>query len=713
MPVFSSVLVFFSLLNVVLLQRTGSGTNGNLRLCVVEGRGSYKRAPKFCPVLDAEDSGAECVIGTDRLDCLRRIHKGTVDFGVFSPEDLVAAQWANVDVLVTNELRMRARPFERSVVAVVNRKILPDSSTSVHAVLRNTTLCHPGVGVDDIRPLSDTLSGYLESLVLERSCDPDLSLTENRVKSLSEYFGKACKAGAWLPDSTRDAELKRKYSSMCAACGNPSKCSASDVYWGNSGALACLGNGAGDVTWAELDDVNSYFALTPSTNPPSSAADQFAYLCRDGTWQDLNNNPEPCVWLHRPWPVIVAKKKAAEAVASLDRILTNTSITVDQHWRGALAALMEIHQAQPEKLQPPKAPLDYLARAKGFREAYSQTGCDPPRFITLCTTSFLAKAKCEWLSEAGAVYGIAPPLQCVVRKDMQECMKSVSTGESDVTVGNSDWLVKGKRDLSIAPVLHEATPIVEKTSTVVAYVRKDSEISSMVDLRGKKAAFPRHDGAAWHSVLRYITENQKITCSDLVGEYFEEICAPGVGDQNPGGKLKDCYEEGEMDPLRYLAEGKTDVAFVSINSFNLFKGMPSMDASNIRPLCPDENQMYCFISWSNVGHVFAANNVTDSRRHEIVNVMTKLDQLFGKHPPFHNPMFSMYGAFNHEMDVIFHNNTKTLATDAMLATHPYDKIPLNFEREISKMTDFVCAYGVNMTPSLFLLISLVVFVILR
>ncbi|XP_062531864.1 transferrin isoform X2 [Bombyx mori] len=608
---------------------------------------------------------------------------------------------------------MRARPFERSVVAVVNRKILPDSSTSVHAVLRNTTLCHPGVGVDDIRPLSDTLSGYLESLVLERSCDPDLSLTENRVKSLSEYFGKACKAGAWLPDSTRDAELKRKYSSMCAACGNPSKCSASDVYWGNSGALACLGNGAGDVTWAELDDVNSYFALTPSTNPPSSAADQFAYLCRDGTWQDLNNNPEPCVWLHRPWPVIVAKKKAAEAVASLDRILTNTSITVDQHWRGALAALMEIHQAQPEKLQPPKAPLDYLARAKGFREAYSQTGCDPPRFITLCTTSFLAKAKCEWLSEAGAVYGIAPPLQCVVRKDMQECMKSVSIGESDVTVGNSDWLVKGKRDLSIAPVLHEATPIVEKTSTVVAYVRKDSAISSMVDLRGKKAAFPRHDGAAWHSVLRYITENQKITCSDLVGEYFEEICAPGVGDQNPGGKLKDCYEEGEMDPLRYLAEGKTDVAFVSINSFNLFKGMPSMDASNIRPLCPDENQMYCFISWSNVGHVFAANNVTDSRRHEIVNVMTKLDQLFGKHPPFHNPMFSMYGAFNHEMDVIFHNNTKTLATDAMLAMHPYDKIPMNFEREISKMTDFVCGYGVNMTPSLFLLISLVVFVILR
>lgn len=32
-----------------------------------------------------------------------------MDFGAFSPEDLVAAQWADVDVLVTNELRHRVR----------------------------------------------------------------------------------------------------------------------------------------------------------------------------------------------------------------------------------------------------------------------------------------------------------------------------------------------------------------------------------------------------------------------------------------------------------------------------------------------------------------------------------------------------------------------------------------------------------------------------
>ncbi|KAG6460702.1 hypothetical protein O3G_MSEX012168 [Manduca sexta] len=214
----------------------------SVRLCIVEGRGSYKRAPKYCPVLDTEKSGIECVIGTD------------------SPEDLIATQWADVDVLVTNELRHRARPYERRVVAIVNRRILPDSSSNLHAILRNRTLCHPGVGLDDLRPLSETLSA-------------------------------------------------RKYPSLCAACRFPSKCAANDPYWGDLGALNCLGEGAGDVTWAELDDVNTYFGLTqrlPMYSYPST--ERFAVLCRDGTWQPLDNSTELCTWLHRPWPVVVAKR---------------------------------------------------------------------------------------------------------------------------------------------------------------------------------------------------------------------------------------------------------------------------------------------------------------------------------------------------------------------------------------------------------------------
>ncbi|KAJ8705499.1 hypothetical protein PYW08_012545 [Mythimna loreyi] len=698
------LVLFCCLIKVVLLQGTGSGNDGNLRLCIVEGRSLYKRVPIHCPVLDKEKAGVECVLGTDRLDCLRRISKGTVDFGVFSPEDLVAAQWANIDVLVTHELRLRKRPFARNIVAVVNRRILPDHSSTLHAVLKNSTLCHPGETMDDLRPLSETLSGYLESLVLERSCDPTRSNTENKLKALADFYGKACKAGPWVPDKFRDAELKRMYPSLCAACAR--SCTAGDRYWGNAGSLTCLTEGEGDVTWGEADDVAAYFKVDEADGS-LTGSENFAYLCRDGTWRDMTQ--KPCVWLRRPWNVIVAKRKASEAVSKLVQSLTNSSVTVDRHWRGSLAALLEALQAPLEPLQPPRAPMDYLAMADGFREAYSQAGCDPPRHINFCTTSLLAKNKCDWLSEAGAVYGIAPPLQCVMRNSVQECLKAVQMGECDATAAGSDWLVAGIRDYSLTPLLHEVTPITEKTNTIVAYVKSDAQITKMADLRGKRAAFPRYDGAAWHSVKNYITTHEKISCEEFMDSYFGEICAPGLDG-------KKCYEEGEQEALKSLVEGKSDVAFISMTTYKAFQGRndssASAEANKIVPLCPEGNKKYCFVSWSNLGHIFAANNLTSIRQHEIVNVFTKLDQLFGKHPPFHNAMFSMYGSFNHEMEVIFHSNTKSLATSAVLKTHPYDKIPYNFELQLSNMTDFTCGFGAKMTPSLIvLLVTLVVILI--
>lgn len=71
---------------------------------MVESRGTYRKTTKHCPILE-KNSNFECVIGLDRLDCLRRIHKGSAHFGVFSSEDLVAARWAGVEILITNEMR--------------------------------------------------------------------------------------------------------------------------------------------------------------------------------------------------------------------------------------------------------------------------------------------------------------------------------------------------------------------------------------------------------------------------------------------------------------------------------------------------------------------------------------------------------------------------------------------------------------------------------
>lgn len=112
-------------------------------VCVVDGRGSYKKSVKFCPILE-QKSDLECVVGVDRLDCVRRIHKGTAHFGVFSAEDLVAARWASVEILVTNEMRFHDTNFEYEIVAVV------DNEADIHSAhdLKGSKLCHPGNGLE-------------------------------------------------------------------------------------------------------------------------------------------------------------------------------------------------------------------------------------------------------------------------------------------------------------------------------------------------------------------------------------------------------------------------------------------------------------------------------------------------------------------------------------------------------------------------------------
>lgn len=108
-----------------------------VRVCFVESRGTFKKAPKNCPILESK-SNIECVIGTDRLDCLRRISKGTAHFGVFSPEDLIAAKWAGVDVLVTSEMRFKDGEFSTFYMSIrmILMVALPFRTVSVRSSCR-------------------------------------------------------------------------------------------------------------------------------------------------------------------------------------------------------------------------------------------------------------------------------------------------------------------------------------------------------------------------------------------------------------------------------------------------------------------------------------------------------------------------------------------------------------------------------------------------
>jgi hypothetical protein len=115
-----------------------------VRICIVEGKGAFHKTAKYCPILES-NSNIECIVGVDRLDCVRRINKGYAHFGVFSSEDLVAARWAGVEILVTNELRFNSEHFEYEMVVVV------DNESDIHTPsdLRGSKFCHPGKGLQN------------------------------------------------------------------------------------------------------------------------------------------------------------------------------------------------------------------------------------------------------------------------------------------------------------------------------------------------------------------------------------------------------------------------------------------------------------------------------------------------------------------------------------------------------------------------------------
>lgn len=173
-----------------------------MRICIVESRGTFQRTAKYCPIIERE-SNIECVIGVDRLDCARRIHKGYAHFGVFSSEDLVGARWAGLEILVTSEIRFHSEPFEYDVVVVVDNEANINSASD----LRGSRMCHPGKGLGF--NWNDIIADYFEKVMVARGCESELSIAESRIKASSNFFGASCKAGPWIMDPVQDKLLSK------------------------------------------------------------------------------------------------------------------------------------------------------------------------------------------------------------------------------------------------------------------------------------------------------------------------------------------------------------------------------------------------------------------------------------------------------------------------------------------------------------------------
>ncbi|KAH8336914.1 hypothetical protein KR059_008377 [Drosophila kikkawai] len=627
--------------------------DGKLRVCVVESRGIYRKTPKFCPQLEAK-SNIECVIGVDRLDCVRRIHKGTAHFGVLTSEDLVAARWASVEILVASELRSHESNFEYEIVAVV------DNQANIHTVhdLRHAKLCHPGYGLGN--HWTEVLANYFEAAMVSRTCDPELTVTEDRIASTSRFFGPSCKAGPWVPDPKQDRILKSRYPSLCEMCYDPTSCDQTDKHWGRRGALYCLTSGGGNVAWARLDDVRSHFGfsgISAQANPS-----EYSYLCPDGHLQPMNAT-QPCVWVAKPWPVVAARRTHA---AQIQRLVTGLTHDEPDSWQNALLSLLETYHVFTVPLDNVISIDDYLDQATAFQSAYSFPECNPPRSIVVCTTSIIEHVKCSWLQEASQVYGVQPNIQCVRTMELEQCLDNTKFKGTDVVVVDQDMRVKAQRDYHLVPLLYEFAEGMHNRYVTIALVHKDATVESFKDLRGKRACLPSYEGAA-HLAVQETIVNATGKVHSLHSYFHRDSCLwhPHQGRQCP------LHYQGDEGALRCLAEGG-EVAFLSSDVYKKYvSGNLTADwvmrnnHKAFRVLCPyggvekRSSFEYCYLHWTTRGHLMTHNSSV-TRHNEIYNSLRDMDQLFGRKYKSETRPFTLYGVFDNRTNILFRDTTDGL-----------------------------------------------------
>ncbi|XP_076395168.1 transferrin 3 isoform X3 [Megachile rotundata] len=623
----------------------------HLKLCVVESIHTSKKISKLCPQLVNTGSQVECVIGNDRFNCLRRLTMGNADFAVLEPEDLVAASAYNeYNILVTNELRLFPDEKQRYEMVV----LVHENVNNIWDV-KDKVFCHPGLDTTD--DWTNAFSTYFEKWIILRECDPEKTLLENRMASLSKFFGAACIAGPWSADSIFGNKLKSKYRNLCAACDKSVGCYSNDKYHGREGALLCLTDNAGDIAWVRLNDTLEHF------KDEQINKENYKYLCPDGTTRPVKFD-KPCVWITKPWPVIVARSEIAEKVEKL-----MSSLKTKYGW--ILRNLLEDYHPTPVSTDILETPEDFLIRFPRFMSANNRATCNPSRRVRWCIASNLEEKKCRWLREASIVYGIEPAISCIQEPTRASCLKALKTQRADIFVVKPEELFEARK-MGLKTILQATPKKNNQFVRIAAVVKQDSWFKSLKDLKGTKACFTGYKDVGWNvfvTTLKNIT-NSKSDCLDanMVGNFFEKSSVIGLQDSNeqmPNNfyplPKQASSASNDLNAFDCMMSGLGDVAFVNLKNIEEKTGSSTQNHNSqsrkkgYRTLCFNEmdTDEACLLAWAPLSAVIANENITDLRQEEIYTMLLEMDKLFGNSFKGQTPAFSMYGMYDSNHSIIF------------------------------------------------------------
>lgn len=247
-----------------------------------------------------------CVMVQDPIECAQRIRNGTADFGLFSAEttlQIAVLDWQ--ELVVTKELRHKSRILEN--VDFESVVVVRSNHEGGVKGLRGKKFCHPGLFSGRGQRWSERFQKHFERQVVDVECviDGRESTAAVEASAMSRFFAEACRPGRWSQNPDEDMKLKEKFPNLCSLCGTEG-CSYVTSSEGSSDdqhfyALDCL-TSRGDVAYVSKQETMRYF-----TDSAHGQIEDYAYLCPNGTLENILDNKYPCTWLRQPWGVIMSK----------------------------------------------------------------------------------------------------------------------------------------------------------------------------------------------------------------------------------------------------------------------------------------------------------------------------------------------------------------------------------------------------------------------
>ncbi|XP_049633307.1 lactotransferrin [Suncus etruscus] len=395
-------------------------------------------------------------------------------------------------------------------------------------------------------------------------------------KAVSEFFSSSC-----VPCAD-----EMKYPKLCQLCAgtreNKCACSSVEPYFGYSGALQCLTDGAGDVAFVR--------GRTVLENLPNKAQqDQYELLCPDNTRKPVNRFRE-CHLARVPSHVVVARSvNGNEALiwkllqVAQEKFGGNRSLTFQLFgsFRGKKNQLFKDSTIEFLRI-PSRVDAELYLGFNLFSLMQNLTKSkeqllERSKSLVWCSVGSEEESKCQRWSVLSQMQ-----VTCTTADTTEDCIAAVMKGKADaLSLDGGHIYIAGK--CGLVPVLVEKRQSSQDSDCVntpaegylaVAVVRKENADITWNFLNGTKSCHTGLDRTAgWNIPMGLIFNN---TGSCKFGEFFSQSCVPGadpnsnlcalcIGDEQGQNKCaansKERYQ-GYTGAFRCLVERTGDVAFI-------------------------------------------------------------------------------------------------------------------------------------------------------